>query len=46
MKKKTFILYIPGSNQKVNAIADFIGGGGSALNAAIACNALGSDVQL
>ncbi|MHA2810975.1 PfkB family carbohydrate kinase [Vibrio campbellii] len=42
----SFVEVMPGSDQKVNAIADFIGGGGSALNAAIVCNALGSHVHL
>ena len=42
----SFVEVMPDPDQKVNAIADFIGGGGSALNAAIACNALGSDVHL
>ncbi|MGR5360528.1 PfkB family carbohydrate kinase [Vibrio mediterranei] len=42
----SFVDVMPGPDQKVNALADFIGGGGSALNAAIACNTLGSNVQL
>ncbi|MGF1716678.1 PfkB family carbohydrate kinase [Photobacterium chitinilyticum] len=42
----SFVDVMPSPDQKVNALADFIGGGGSALNAAIACHSLGSDAHL
>lgn len=42
----SFVEVMPGPDHKTHAIADFIGGGGTALNAAVVCSHLGTDTKL